>query len=180
MKAISRNLVRLTVLIILTGMVIAYVIWYKQWIAIQPRIRKPACANGLKQIGLAFRIWADAHNGQYPFNVSTNNGGTLELSVAHEGYAINPEIVFRAMDQELSTPNLLVCPSDHSKQPADKFAHLNADNITYRLHVGTNVSASNPNEVLIVCPIDGNILHCDGTVIGKNVPPDDPNAMKVK
>jgi hypothetical protein len=36
------------------------------------------------------------------------------------------------------------------------------------LRAGTNVCDTNPHEILAVCPVDGNILYCDGTVLGKN------------
>src|ERR1039458_3374995 len=35
--------------------------------------------NNLKQIGLAFRIWAGDNGDQFPFNVSQTKGGTHEL-----------------------------------------------------------------------------------------------------
>ena len=38
------------------------------------------CANNLKEIGIAFKTWALDHNDQFPFNVSTNSGGTLRCA----------------------------------------------------------------------------------------------------
>src|ERR1035441_9814531 len=37
-----------------------------------------SCQNNLKQIGLSLRTWAIDNDGQFPFNVSTNAGGTRE------------------------------------------------------------------------------------------------------
>ncbi|HET7625007.1 MAG TPA: hypothetical protein VFM25_07045 [Verrucomicrobiae bacterium] len=129
-----------------------------------------SCLNNLKQIGLAFRIWSGDHNNQYPFNVSTNDGGTRELSAKDsDGFAHNAAIQFQVMSgpEELGTPILLVCPHDHSKKPAATFASLKPENVTYRIHIGTNVNEDHAKEILVVCPIDGNTLYCDGTVVSR-------------
>ncbi len=44
------------------------------------RAQSISCANNLKQIGVAFKTWALDHNDQFPFNVSTNSGGTLSCA----------------------------------------------------------------------------------------------------
>ena len=36
------------------------------------------CCNNLKQIGLAFRIWAGDNNDKYPMSVFLTNGGAME------------------------------------------------------------------------------------------------------
>ena len=43
------------------------------------RSSRLGCDNNLKQIGLAFRTWAIDNDGRFPFNVSTNTGGTMEF-----------------------------------------------------------------------------------------------------
>ena len=68
-----------------------------------------SCANNMKQIGLAFRTWAIDNNGNFPFNVSTNSGGTLELCLpGSDGFDRNAAFHFRVMSNELSTPKILV------------------------------------------------------------------------
>ena len=49
------------------------------------RAQSIACVNNLKQIGLACRMWAADNGDQFPFNVSTNKGGTLEFSARGDG-----------------------------------------------------------------------------------------------
>jgi uncharacterized protein DUF4234 len=121
--------------------------------------------SNLKQIGLAFKIWADDNNDQFPFNVGQAQGGVKELCETDgNGFEKNPAAVFMVMSNELSTTRILVCPNDNTKQPAADFASLTANNISYQLRSGTNVNEGNPEEVLAVDPINGLVLHCDGSV----------------
>jgi type II secretory pathway pseudopilin PulG len=121
--------------------------------------------NNMKQIGLAIRIWEGDNADKYPWNVSQTNGGVQEVcGTDANGFEKNPVAVFMVMSNELSTPKILVCADDPNKQPAPDFASLTANNISYQLRTGTNVNESNPDEVLAVDPINGYVLHCDGSV----------------
>ena len=134
-----------------------------------PRVKRPPplndCQNNLRQIGLAFKVWALEHNDQYPFNVSSNAGGTLELcNVGPDGFDRNAASHFLLIANELSTPGFLICPNDHDKHVAASFEGLGPQNISYRLRTGTNINSENPQEILAVCPVHGNRLFCDGNV----------------
>ena len=65
------------------------------------------CINNLKQVGLAFRIWAGDNNDVMPMQVSVTNGGAMEL--ANEGSAF---AIFTVMSNELNTPKILFCPNE--------------------------------------------------------------------
>ena len=129
------------------------------------RAQRISCMNNMKQIGLAFRTWAIDNDGNYPFNLSTNKGGTMELSApGRDGVDSNAARIFLVMSNELSTPRILVCPADSKRQPAPDFQSLQPANVSYRVYSGTNITETNPQEVLAVCPIHNNVLMCDGSV----------------
>jgi hypothetical protein len=124
------------------------------------------CISKMKQIGLSFRLWAGDHDDHFPFNVSTNCGGTMELcQPGSDGFDRNAIYHFRVMSNELNTTKVLVCPADKGKQPAQGFEVLEAANLSYKLRTGKDLTATNSAEILVVCPIHNNILYCDGSVV---------------
>src|SRR5688572_16696693 len=89
------------------------------------------CVSNLKQVGLSFRLWADDNSGRYPQSVDINNGGAMPVAANGWG-AANAAVplmytIFQVMSNELSTPKVVVCPSDernartnfNSKPPAN-------------------------------------------------------------
>jgi len=131
--------------------------------------RSPAqrisCMNNMKQIGLAFRIWATDNKDRFPFNVPSSEGGMMELRAEGEdGFDRNPARIFQVMSNMLATPKLLICPADGSKRPALDFRNLQAANVSYQVRSGTNVNEANPQEILARCPIHGHEVFCDGSV----------------
>lgn len=157
------------------GFVLGYVGFFMTFILValflpalsraKERAQSIQCANQMKQIGLAFKTWALDHNGQYPFNVSTNSGGTLELcSPGPDGFDRNAAVHFSVLSNELSSPFILVCPGDRTKQRAFTWHNLQSINVSYQLRTGSNVNESHPDQVLAVCPIHGGVIHSDGSV----------------
>jgi Domain of unknown function (DUF4190)/GYF domain 2 len=123
------------------------------------------CANNMKQIGLAFRTWAIDHDDNFPFNVSTNKGGTLELCVlGSDGFDRNAALHFQVMSNELSTPKILVCPADGKRQPALDFLGLQPAYVSYKLRTGSDINETHPDQILAICPVHNNVLRSDGSV----------------
>jgi hypothetical protein len=83
------------------------------------------CISNLRQMGTAFRLWADDHANRNPMQVSTNDGGAMEYATQGEAYR-----VFLCMSNELSTPKLVCCPAD-MRDPATNFASLITSNVSY-------------------------------------------------
>ena len=84
--------------------------------AAKKKAQKISCANNIKQIGLALKIWAGDNGDRYPMAVAAGGGGASEY-VAHQTATkpanFNPGMVFMVMSNELSTPKTVYCPSDN-------------------------------------------------------------------
>jgi competence protein ComGC len=99
------------------------------------RSSKLNCTNNMKQIGLAFRSWSLDNSDHFPMQVSVKNGGTRELGPAGLVY---PH--FEVMSNELSTPRILLCPTDEKRTCATAFTSGVTDkNLSYFI----NLNATN-------------------------------------
>ncbi len=75
------------------------------------KAQRISCVNNLKQQGIAFRIFSTDNAGRFPWNIDTNNGGTLDDKNTY----LNHQKVYRhlaAISNELNTPKVIFCPSD--------------------------------------------------------------------
>lgn len=117
------------------------------------------CVNNLKQIAIAFQIWAGDHGDKYPFEVSTNAGGVMELVTPKDGLRQNGYLIFKVMSNEITAPLVFICPQDKSKHAATNSGALTEANVSYVTPADTNI--------LVMCPIDGNILYADDSIFEK-------------
>jgi prepilin-type N-terminal cleavage/methylation domain-containing protein len=88
------------------------------------RAQRINCTNNLKQVGLSFKTWAIDNQDRFPMAVSAGEGGPPNPVYIVNGATRNlqPQYeyqVFAVMSNELSTPKVLVCPSD------ERTAHTN-------------------------------------------------------
>lgn len=91
------------------------------------RARVQACFDNLKQVGIAFRTWAVDPSDLPSTGVSLTSGGTLELAATGQAF-----MHLRAMSNELSSPGILICPSDPMKTVASIFSCGFSDsNVSY-------------------------------------------------
>jgi len=102
------------------------------------KAQRIACVNNLKQLGLAVRIW------------ETDNGDVFP-----------PDII--SMKNEISSPKVLICPTDEGRQPAADWASYSAANVSYQ-YLAASAAATEPQRVMWVCPIHHNVTLCDGSV----------------
>src|SRR5438445_8561169 len=88
------------------------------------------CVNNLKNVGLAFRIFSTDNGDRFPFQISTNDGGSSEYTAT-----TLPQFVwyhFAAISNELSTPKIVTCPSDGKVTAANSWQQVGvlAKNVT--------------------------------------------------
>lgn len=86
------------------------------------------CIANLKQLGIAAVMYANDHGGRLPPN-------------------------YVAMSNELSSPKILVCPSDRRSVRATDWAELSSSNITYEFLVPGSELSNVLNRAVFRCPI---------------------------
>jgi len=92
------------------------------------KAQRIACVNNLKQVGLSFRIFATDNQDQVPMSVSTNQGGSAEYRPGTPGSEAQYNFMhFVVMSNELSTPKVIICPSDNyvnARVTASNWLHM--------------------------------------------------------
>jgi len=81
------------------------------------------CINNLKNIGLAVGSYATGNNDLTPGAYFGSNKTDLAT--------VNVADYFRVLSNELSTPKIILCPSDKNRQEAESFATLTSKNMSY-------------------------------------------------
>ncbi len=106
------------------------------------------CVNNLKNVGLAFRIFATDNGDRFPMSLSTNEGGSSEYTTAAN--AAFTYMHYVTMSNELSTPKIIVCPSDGNKTEATNWTtHMNVlKNKATSYFVGLDADETRPQSVV--------------------------------
>ncbi len=108
--------------------------------------RSLCCNCNLKQLGTAYRIWANDHNGLFPSEAPTNLGGCSNL-LARPDAASFCWVNYAIMSNELGQSTVvLVCPADPRKPAAD-FSHF-TNNLQTSYFAGLRVDDNWPEGLL--------------------------------
>lgn len=138
----KRGLSLVEVLLVIATVVLVAAIFLPRLARRNVRSSRISCTSQLKQIGLAFRLFSNDHNDQFPFAVSNELGGTFT-------FANSPQVFrhYEAMSNELVTPKVLICSTDSGKLRATDFlTPLANSNISY--FVGLGADESKPQRIL--------------------------------
>jgi prepilin-type N-terminal cleavage/methylation domain-containing protein len=99
------------------------------------------CLYNLKQIGLAYRIWAGDNGDKYPMDISVTNGGTMELFRSGSRYQNLVFLNYLVMSNELQSPKILYCPADTNGFAAANFsAGFGNQNVSYFAGLDANTN----------------------------------------
>ncbi len=101
------------------------------------RAQRIGCVSNLKQIGLAMRMYANDHEGKFPWRVPAADDGGLDATV---------DLQFLLVSNEVVTPKVVVCPSDKSRPVATEWVAFGMDNISYPL--GNDADEAKPSHIL--------------------------------
>jgi prepilin-type N-terminal cleavage/methylation domain-containing protein len=121
--------------------------------AAKRRAQRITCVNNLKEIGLAFHLWADDNGDNFPMAVSTNFSGAQEYiySAAYStppvGYGLTN--VFLCMSNQLSAPNLLYCPSDSQRTNTTAWGALSSNSNCISYFVDGDAVSPYPKTILV-------------------------------
>jgi prepilin-type N-terminal cleavage/methylation domain-containing protein len=131
------------------------------------------CVSNIKQVGIAFRLWEGDNGDRYPMAVQTAFNGAKEKIYAANtppaaGYGLTN--VFVVMSNELSTPKILVCPSDSSRNYQTNFANLAFNYLNMSYFVCGDAAETYPQMIL---DGDRNI----GTSTTQNSPANNTNSV---
>ena len=89
--------------------------------AAKRKAQRVNCTNNLRQVGIAFRIWAGDHGEKYPMQVAGGGGlavysGGVDQDRGGATDCVNNGAkthgIFLVMSNELNAPKILACPSD--------------------------------------------------------------------
>ena len=125
------------------------------------------CVNGLKQIGIAFRVFATDNGDRYPMNVSTNEGGSSDyLGTSDVAGPVDTWRHFWVMSNELTTPRILICASDSGRYEATNWFDMQnstkARNASISYGLGTEADETRPQMILAA---DRSIVSPDTTSV---------------
>ena len=109
------------------------------------RASRISCVNNLKQVGTAFRLFANDHAGKYPFQVlaelGTNRSDAFQFDPLDTNDPTQIWKLFQAVGNELSSPKILICPEDSDRDAAIDFGQTRERSKKSFAHPSNRVNA---------------------------------------
>lgn len=133
----------LEVIILLAAMAMIVVVVLPEIARSRARPKFIGCVNNVKQVGLAFRLWAMDHHDQFPMGLAITNSGTSDHPRACEAW-----VHYECVSNELGTPKALVCPADTERTTAVAFGRgFGNSNLSY--FVSLDAAETVPQTILL-------------------------------
>jgi prepilin-type N-terminal cleavage/methylation domain-containing protein len=124
------------------------------------KAQRITCANNLKQVGLAMRLWADNNEGKFPWKVPQSQGGGKPNGTDNARVNLQLSLV----SNELASTKLLLCPNDVRRDWATNFATISLTNISYAL-----CNEADEKRPRVFLAIDRNLVGFDFTGLPDNI-----------
>jgi prepilin-type N-terminal cleavage/methylation domain-containing protein len=124
------------------------------------KAQRITCANNLKQVGLAMRLWADSNEGKLPWKVDQSLGGGKPNGTDNARVNLQLSIV----SNELASTKILLCPNDVRRISATNFATISLTNISYAL-----CNEADEKRPRVFLAIDRNLTGFDFTGLPDNI-----------
>lgn len=118
------------------------------------RARQAWCASNLRQIGIGLTVFADAHQGRYPWQVPVFEGGSAERNLQgmiHGGTFLRSSAAFQAASNELSHTRIVSCPGTSTRW-APSWNQLRPAHVNYAVNL-----RSEPGRTDSVLAVDDNL-----------------------
>jgi prepilin-type N-terminal cleavage/methylation domain-containing protein len=124
------------------------------------RAQRMTCANNLKQVSLAMRLWSDNNESKLPWKIDQSRGGGRPNGT--DNAQVNRQ--FSIVSNELVSTRLLLCPTDVRRVAATNFAGLALTNISYAL-----CNEADEKRPRVFLAIDRNLSGFDFTGLPDNI-----------
>jgi prepilin-type N-terminal cleavage/methylation domain-containing protein len=124
------------------------------------KAQRITCANNLKQVGLAMRLWADGNDGKFPWKVDQSLGGGKPNGTGNAKVNLQLSLV----SNELVSTKILLCPNDVRRVPATNFAAISLTNVSYAL-----CNEADEKRPRVFLAIDRNLSGFDLTGLPDNI-----------
>ncbi len=111
------------------------------------KAQRISCVNNLKQIGIAYKVWANDNGDLFPAAQATNSSGWKDLGVT-TGQAQWTYTNYVIMANELGqSPKVAMCPSD-DRVAMTNFNNSRMDNTFISYFVGVGAGDTYPQSIL--------------------------------
>ena len=124
------------------------------------KAQRITCANNLKQVGLAMRLWADNNEGKFPWKVDQSLGGGKPNGTDNAKVNLQLSLV----SNELASTKILLCPNDVRRVAATNFATISLTNISYAI-----CNEADEKRPRVILATDRNLSGFDFTGLSDNI-----------